>query len=176
MQRLLMVVFALAIAGCVPMKAKKVAVGDPHAKNLVPDCYTVDLFDPYRLEYPDQSVPAEVRQFLGVWRQGAWGGKWCHDLYVTAAYPDGTLDVLDLYGPLPGTAVEATAFKRKARVVDGELQFGSVGFATTTYRREGEYLIGVRDGVHGKFNVTMIREERLAEVPIPPVNPRRRKS
>ncbi|MEM7212821.1 MAG: hypothetical protein AAF479_13165 [Pseudomonadota bacterium] len=176
MQRLLMILLALVIAGCMPQKARKAVTGDPHAKNLSPGCYTVDLFDPYFIQYPDESVPTEVRQYLGVWRQGAWGGKWCHDLYVTAAYADGTVDVLDLYGPLPGTPVEATVFKRKGRVVNGELQLSSIGFATTTYRREGEYLLGLRDGVHGKFDVTMVREERLAEVPIPPVNPRRRRS
>ena len=174
MQRLLMVVLALAIAGCVPMKAKK-QVGDPHAKNLSPGCYTVDLFDPYVLQYPEETVSAEAREFLGVWRQGAWGGDWCHDLYVTAVYPDGTVDVLDLYGPKRDSGVEATVFKRRGFIENGTLKLNSVGFAKVTYRREGRYLLGFRDGVHGEFNATMIREEKVAQVPIPPVNPRRKR-
>ena len=175
MQRLLMVLMALAIAGCVPMKAKKPA-GDPHAKNLVPGCYTVDLFDPYVLQYPSDSVPAANREFLGVWRQGAWGGDWCHDLYVTAVYPDGTVDVLDLYGPKRDSGIEATVFKRRGFIEDGALKLSSIGYATVTYRREGKYLLGSRDGIHGEYSATMIREEKVAQVPIPPVNPRRRRS
>lgn len=174
MQRLLMVLLALVISGCVPMNAKKTA-GDPHAKNLSPGCYTVDLFDPYRLEYPAEGVSAEAREFLGVWRQGAWGGDWCHDLYVTAVYPDGTVDVLDLYGPKRDVGIEATVFKRKGRIEDGALKLNSIGFATVSYRREGKYLLGFRDGIHGDFNATMIREERVAQVPLPPVNPRRKR-
>lgn len=175
MQRLLVILFALAIAGCVPMKGKKPA-GDPHAKNLSPGCYTVDLFDPYVLQYPADSVPAEARDFLGVWRQGAWGGDWCHDLYVTAVYPDGTADVLDLYGPKRDSGIEATVFKRKGRIENGALRISSIGIAAVTYRREGKYLLGFRDGIHGEFNATMIREEKVAQVPIPPVNPRRKRS
>ena len=175
MQRLLMVLTALAIAGCVPMKAKKQA-SDPYAKDLSPGCYTVDLFDPYILQYPEEAVPAAHREFLGVWRQGAWGGNWCHDLYVLAVYPDGTADVLDLYGPKRDSGVEATVFKRRAFIKDGVLNVNSIGFAKVEYRREGRYLLGARDGVHGKFNAVMVREEKVAQVPIPPVNPRRRRS
>lgn len=174
MQRLLIVLLALAIAGCVPMKSKQSA-GDPHAKNLKPNCYTVDLFDPYRLQYPAEGVSAEAREFLGVWRQGAWGGDWCHDLYVTAVYPDGTADVLDLYGPKRDVGIEATVFKRKGRIENGVLKLSSIGFAAVSYRREGKYLLGFRDGIHGEFDATMIREERVAQVPIPPVNPRRKR-
>ena len=175
MQRLLTVLVALAIAGCAPMKAKKPA-GDPYAKDLSPGCYTVDLFDPYNLQYPAEGVPAEHREFLGVWRQGAWGGNWCHDLYVLAVHPDGTAEVLDLYGPKRDSGIEATVFKRRGFFENGELVLRSIGYATVTYRREGKYLLGSRDGIHGEFNAVMVREEKVAQVPIPPVNPRRRRS
>ncbi|MEM9060297.1 MAG: hypothetical protein AAGD13_07510 [Pseudomonadota bacterium] len=173
MQRLLILVMIATLAACMPQSKRPVKAGDPHAKNLVPNCYTVDLFDPYFLQYPDEKVSAEAREFLGVWRQGAWGGDWCHDLYVTAVYPDGSVDVLDLYGPLYDANIEATVFKRKGQIRDGQLIISSIGFAQAIYRREGRYLLGKRSGIHGDFNITMVREERVAEVPIPPRNPRR---
>ena len=175
MQRMLMVLLALAIAGCVSTKARKSAE-DPHAKHLSPGCYTVDLFDPYVLQYPEEGVPAANREFLGVWRQGAWGGDWCHDLYVTAVHPDGSVDLLDLYGPKRDSGIEATVFKRKGFIDNGVLTVKSIGYATVNYRREGRYLLGSRDGLHGKYSAVMVREEHVAQVPIPPVNPRRRRS
>lgn len=179
MQRLLILLLAFGVAGCMQLRNKQQAEGpDPerHAKNLRPGCYTVDLFDPYKIEYPAATVPGDARQFLGVWRQGGWAGEWCHDLYVTAVYPDGTADVLDLHGPFRKHGIEATVFKRKARIRDGVLTFNSVGYAKVSYRREGDYLLGHREGVHGKFDATLIREERIALVPIPIANPRRKRS
>ena len=177
-QRLLILLLALGIAACNPLKNKQAQGPDPerHAKNLRPGCYTVDLFDPYKIEYPDATVPGDVRQFLGVWRQGGWDGEWCHDLYVTAVYPDGTAVVLDLHGPYTKYGVEATVFKRKGKIKDGVLTLNSIGYASVTYRREGDYLLGYREGVHGKLNATLIREERIALVPIPIANPRRKRS
>ncbi|MEL7470612.1 MAG: hypothetical protein AAFN27_19325 [Pseudomonadota bacterium] len=173
MQRLLILFMLVTLAACAGQPKKPASAGDPHAKNLVPNCYTVDLFDPYFLEYPDEKVSDESRAFLGVWRQGAWNGEWCHDLYVTAVYPDGSVDVLDLYGPLYDANIEATVFKRKGQIREGQLVINSIGFAQSVYRREGRYLLGKRSGIHGDFNITMLREERVAEVPIPPINPRR---
>lgn len=175
MQRMIMVLLALAIAGCAPLKAKKTTV-DPYAKDLRPGCYTVDLFDPYVLQYPEEAVPAANRDFLGVWRQGDWGGNdWCHDLYVTAVYPDGSVDVLDLHGPKRDSGLEATVFKRKGFIENGVLTLKSIGYATVNYRREGQYLLASRDGIHGKYSAVMVREEKVAQVPIPPANPRRQR-
>ena len=172
MQRLFAFACMIAITACTPQKRAEIQVD--LSKKLSPGCYTVDLFDPYRIEYPAAEVPGDARKFLGVWKNGAWNGKVCHDLYVTKAYPDGTVDVIDAYGPNRGRGREATVFKRKGTVKDGVLSFHSVGAAPVNYRLEGEYLVGSRIDAFGKYEITMSREDGLAEVPIPPRKPVRR--
>ena len=172
MRRLLATVAVLAIAGCAAPE-KRAAIEVDLSKRLSPGCYTVDLFDPYRIEYPSADVPAEVRQFLGVWKNGAWGGRVCHDLYVTEALPDGRVTVIDAYGPDGNYGRDAMVFTRTGRVEDGVLTFMSIGSAPVKYRMVGEYLVGERLDAFGKFEITMSRTERVAVVPIPPVKPAR---
>ena len=172
MQRLVGIALVFGLTACTVEKRAQVEAD--LSKRLSPGCYTVDLFDPYRIEYPAANVPREVRKFLGVWKNGAWNGRICHDLYVTNAYADGTVDVIDAYGPDRGTGAEATVFKRKGTVKDGVLSFHSVGSAPVEYQLVGEYLVGKRIDAFGKYEITMSREVGLAEVPIPPKKPVRR--
>ena len=172
MQRLVAALAMLVVAGCAEKEIKKVEVDI--SKRLSPGCYTVDLFDPYTIHRPEENVPDEWRDFLGVWKNGAWGGHWCHDLYVTKVHADGRVDLLDAYGPYRDYGIEATVFKRQGRIVDGVLTFLSQGGSPVKYRLVGDYLVGSRKGALGKFEITMSREEGLAMIPIPPKKPVRR--
>lgn len=172
MRGLLAVTALIGLTACVSAE-KRAEVEVDLSKRLSPGCYTVDLFDPYRIEYPLPEVPAVNRKFLGVWKNGAWGDSWCHDLYITQVYPDGSVDVIDAYGPKPNTRIEAHVFKRKGKIENGVLSFYSKGQSPVTYRLVGEFLVGERLDAFGKHEITMSREFGLAEVPIPPRNPRR---
>ena len=175
MKRLAAVIGLLAIAGCA--QEKRAEVETDLRKQLSPGCYTVDLFDPYTIEYPGPDVPEDARAFLGVWKNGAWGGHWCHDLYITRAFADGSVELLDAYGPFRQAGIEATVFKRKGRVKDGVLTFRSQNGSLVEYRIVDDYLVGQRRGTLGKFEITMSREDGLgimpavAQVPMPPRKP-----
>jgi hypothetical protein len=159
MKRLAAVVGLLAIAGCT--EEKQAAVEVDVSKGLSPGCYTVDLFDPYTIHAPAPEVPEEARAFLGVWKNGAWGGHWCHDLYITKAFADGTVELLDAYGPYREAGYEATVFKRRGRVEDGVLKFTSRDRSHVEYRIVGGYLVGERKSTLGTFEITMSREEGI---------------
>ena len=154
----------LAIAGCAGEEQPVVAQPPQPVVNvadrLSPGCYTVDLFDPYTIEAPTPDVPADATAFLGVWRNGAWNGDWCHDLYVTRIAADGSVEVLDAYGPWRAAGIEATVFRRNGHIDDGVLTFHSQG-GTVQYRREGEYLVGSRRGTCGNMEITMSRQDGL---------------
>jgi hypothetical protein len=162
MKRLAAVIGLLAIAGCAEEKQAEVEVDV--SKRLSPGCYTVDLFDPYTIHAPGPDVPEEARAFLGVWKNGAWGGHWCHDLYITQAFADGTVELLDAYGPYREAGIEATVFKRTGRVKDGVLTFTSRDRSPVEYRIVGGYLVGERKGTLGTFEITMSREDGLEDV------------
>jgi hypothetical protein len=177
MKRLVAVVGLLAVAGCAEEKQAQVEVDI--SKRLSPGCYTVDLFDPYKIENPGPDVPADAAAFLGVWKNGAWGGKWCHDLYITEAKAGGEVVLLDAYGPYREANIEATVFKRRGRVKDGVLTFTSQHGSPVEYRIVGGYLVGERRGTLGTFEITMSRVDGLgplpamAQVPLPPRKPLR---
>jgi hypothetical protein len=177
MRKLLAVTALLAIAACA--EEKRAEVETDLRKKLSPGCYTVDLFDPYKIEEPGSDVPEDARAFLGVWKNGAWGGRWCHDLYITKAFSDGQVELLDAYGPYREAGIEATVFKRTGRVKDGVLSFTSQHGSPVEYRLVGDYLVGERRGTLGTFEITMSREDglgptrKLAEVPVPPKKPLR---
>jgi hypothetical protein len=171
MKRLAAVFGLLGIAGCAAEKQAEVEVDI--SKRLSPGCYTVDLFDPYTIEYPGPDVPEDASAFLGVWKNGAWGGHWCHDLYIMRAFADGSVELLDAYGPFHRVGIDATVFKRKGRVKDGVLSFNSQQGSRVEYRIVGDYLVGERKGSLGTFEITMSREERLAQIPLPPKKPLR---
>jgi hypothetical protein len=189
MKRLAALLGLLAIAGCA--EEEQAAVEVDVSKRLSPGCYTVDLFDPYTIHQPAPDVPEDARAFLGVWKNGAWGGHWCHDLYITEAFADGTVELLDAYGPYRDAGIEATVFKRRGRVEDGVLKFTSRDRSPVEYRIVGGYLVGERKGTLGTFEITMSREEgpegattrhartlpgivpAVAEAPLPPRKPLR---
>ena len=176
MWRLVLIAGALALTACEMKPKTKPATSASHADNLKLGCYTVDLFDPYRLQFPTKGVPRENSRFIGAWKDAAWNGEWCHDLYITEVRPDGTVTLLDAYGPSTKQNREATVFKRQAVIKDGELVFTSIGGASVTYRlsKNGEYLIGRRVDALGKYNITMARRDGVAVPPIPPKKPKRR--
>lgn len=175
-----MIAVAAALAGCGgglkqgdPVEAAPASAG--LTNDLSIGCYTVDLFDPYRINYPGADVPVQYAKFLGVWKDGSWNNEWCHDLYVTDVQPDGTVTVLDAYGPYPKLNVEAQVYKRTGRIdEEGVLNLISLGGANVTYRLvDDAYLVGRRLSLWGKYDITMARHEGVAIVPIPPRNPRR---
>lgn len=172
MRRILLALVCLAVTGCT--ESKRRAVEDDLSKRLSPGCYTVDLFDPYKIEYPAADVPVEMRKFLGVWKNGAWGDNWCHDLYITSIKADGTAEVLDAYGPNSNRGYEATVFKRRGRIENGVLTFQSRGRSEVHYSLVGDYLVGKRRDKFGTIEITMSRDVGLALVPIPPRKPVRR--
>lgn len=179
MRRLLMAVLAAAagaaIAGCTPVKKTTAVAAAPDLSDqLSVGCYTVDLFDPYRIEYPKAGVSPENAKFLGVWKDGAWDGKWCHDLYITDVRADGTVTVLDAYGPNKARNWEAQVYKRTGRIVDGVLTFNGVLGAQLEYRLVGNrFLVGKRSDFVAKETITLAKSEGVALVPVPPRNPRR---
>lgn len=153
------VLAAITVAGCGGSDSKdEVAVDAPA---LSPGCYTVDLFDPFTIKAPPPEIAEEADDFLGVWMNGAWDGKWCHDLYVTSVNADGSVEVLDAYGPYVPAGVEATVFRREGHLKDGVLTLHSQG-ATVTYHRDGAYLVGTRKGAYGDFDIIMSREKNVA--------------
>jgi hypothetical protein len=169
MWRLVILAGALMLAACAPKPKPKPVVVKSHRDSLLVGCYTVDLFDPYRLEFPSEGVSREHIKFIGVWKDAAWNGEWCHDLYITDVQPDGTVTLLDAYGPYKKQNVEATVFKRTARLADGTLTFLSLGGASVSYKLsdDGEYLLGKRIDALGRYEITMLRHDHLAIPPIP---------
>lgn len=160
MKRYVAAAAMLALAGCAKEEPVEVAVVDLSEK-LSPGCYTVDLFDPYTIENPPPEVAQEAHQFLGVWKDGAWNGTWCHDLYITQVAADGSVTVLDAYGPLRPAGLEATVFRRVGKLKDGVLTFHSRG-GTVEYRRDGNYLVGMRKGTLGQMEIIMHRQDDIA--------------
>ena len=170
--RVLMVAVMLSVSGCMltAEKPKPAAPAVDHSKKLVNGCYTVDLFDPYRIKYPKANVPRQMSRFLGVWKNAGWGGKWCHDLYVVNVSADGTVTLLDAHGPDKKRGLEATVFKRLAKIKNGELTFKSVGAGVVRYRLsdDGSYMLGMRKDYHGDHEITMNKVDGSMIPPLPP--------
>ena len=175
MHRLLMGILALTVAGCMQPQKKPVAAAPADLSDqLSVGCYTVDLFDPYKINYPKGPVPPEFVKFLGVWKDGAWDGKWCHDLYITDVTADGKVTLLSAYGPNTARKWEAQIYKRTGQIKDGVLSFDGVLGAKKTYRLVGtSYMVGERSDFVAKETITLARKDGLAFVPVPPRNPRR---
>lgn len=174
MRTFILVVMTAVVTACMPAeKTTAVATGPSLEDQLSPGCYTVDLFDPYRINYPGGGVSQDQAAFLGRWTDAAWNGDWCHELYITDIASDGTVSLLDAYGPYPKLGIEAQVFRRTAKIKDGELSFTSVAKAGVTYKMQDGYLIGRRIDLWGEYDVTMAKRQGVALVPIPPRNPRR---
>lgn len=175
MQRLLIAVLAMAVVGCAPPAKKQQVERAPDLSDqLSVGCYTVDLFDPYKINYPRGGVPVEYVKFLGAWKDGAWDGKWCHDLYITDVTADGSVTLLSAYGPNLARKWEAQIYKRTGQITDGVLYVDGVLGAKKSYRLVGNrFLVGERNDFVAKETITLARRDGLAFVPIPPRNPRR---
>lgn len=173
MRRLVLLASALLLCACETAEKKAPPPVKGHADNLSLGCYTVDLFDPYRLEFPKAGVRREDSKFLGAWKDAAWNGEWCHDLYITEVLPDGTVTLLDAYGPYLKQKREATVFKRRGTLKEGVLSFTSVGGASVSYQlsEDGDYLLGNRIDALGRYVITMARRDGVAMPPIPPKKP-----
>lgn len=145
------------------------------------DCYTVKLFDPYRLAKPQEGTPVEFSRYVGVYKYAAWNGFWCHDLYVIDVGPDGTARILDAYGPNANQGREATIFQRTGRVQDGELRFVSLGGAKVKYRlsSDNKRLFAERNEGFRNYKATAERVDGLKGLPkgmlVSPTPPRRKK-
>lgn len=93
----------------------------PKVELYNPDCYTVDPYQPIRIDKPAASVPDNMKAFLGAWSGGAWDGTVCHDLWVMSVDAKGNVLMFDAHGP--GFFPDATAFTRKGQITsDGKLQ------------------------------------------------------
>jgi hypothetical protein len=176
MWRLVLLAGMLALSACDFLTFRKPAptVTVNLADGLKVGCYTVDLFDPYKLMDPQVGVPRESAQFIGVWKDAAWNGEWCHDLYITEVRADGSVTLLDAYGPYKKQNREATVFKRKAKISNGVLAFTSVGGGEVSYRLsdDGRYLLGKRVDIGGNYVITMLRHEGIPMPPLPPKKPK----
>lgn len=170
MYRFFLTLGVIMLAGCAAKP--KGPPEDLLAKQLKPGCYTVDLFDPFDVIAPARDVPKNVSAFLGAWKDGAWDGRWCHELIVTKVFADGRVELLDLYGPLHDYGLQATVFRRKGTIIDGKLQVGTIGHSTATYERVGKYLVGRRTGRIGTYEITMAKDSRITELRIPIPVPR----
>ncbi len=108
------------------------------------DCYTVDMFSDAKIKRPDPEVPKEWSKFLGVWGQGAWGGKWCHEIHVTEIMPDGTVTVIDTHAPYEPWAKPATAYRRAAKMGEDGKLYLNYGRVKVVYEMRDGRLFGSR--------------------------------
>lgn len=127
---------------------------------MQPDCYTVDLFDPFTVKAPPKEMAEKANEFLGVWMQGAWNGKWCHDLYVTSVSANGEVEVLDAYGPWPDAGMRPVVFRRTGWLTDGVLTLHTQA-GTARYWREGRYLAGTLTGALGEMEIMLRRNDSV---------------
>ena len=56
---------------------------------------------PYTLVPPAADLPANMRAFSGVW-VGAWPSGICNAVVIESIKPDGTVSILDVFGPDSG--------------------------------------------------------------------------
>lgn len=176
MRKLLWVALAATLGACMPAAKKQsvTSAGPDLTSDLSIGCYTVDLFDPYSIQYPTAGVPVEHAKFLGVWQDGAWDKEnWCHDLYITEIRADGTVSLMEAYGPNEKRSTSGILFKRQGKIEDGVLSFVGAGQARLRYRLVGSFLVGERQDVYSKMTATLRRTDGIAVVPLPPRNPRR---
>ena len=166
MKRLVCLAGLLLLGACATTGDETVSRED----QLRPNCYSVDLFDPHPLVTPGAEVPVAAAAFIGEWGNGAWEGQWCHDVRVTQANADGTVELLEMHGPWAAIGADPTVFKRVGRVRNGVLTYRSFNRATVSYRIEGTYLIGRREMANGVFEAVLERTETLGR-PLPSRRP-----
>lgn len=153
MRVILLAAATAVVAGCA---SKKVETPPPAPQLTRTDCYTVVLFDDVEIAEPSDAVPAQNRAFLGHWQKGAWAGKWCHDILVSAVHEDGTAEIFDMHAPYDPWNQPATAFKRRARIDDkGTLRFRH-GNESRSYRIVDGRLHAKRSGQLGDHEAVLV--------------------
>ncbi|MEM6944285.1 MAG: hypothetical protein AAF565_11105, partial [Pseudomonadota bacterium] len=141
----------LLLAGCLG-SGKKVVEAEPEQPfdRTVSDCYTVVLFDEFEIKAPADEVPPEFAAFVGEWTNGAWEGKWCHDITIFEVTADGRVDLMDMHAPYEPWGQPASAFRRTGRIdKDGVLRFAH-GTTRRSYRIVNGRLEGTRSGGSGE--------------------------
>lgn len=159
----------LGLAACAE-KPEKVAEAPPKAPDLTrSDCYTVELFDELDSKQPGSDVPADYAAFYGEWRNGAWDGKWCHDLIIFEVAADGAVQLMDMHAPYEPWNQPASAFRRSGRITeDGELRFAH-GQTQRSYRIVNGRLMAKRtSGLAGEYVAQL---KRPWDVPLPVPRP-----
>lgn len=165
---------ALSLSGCLGAgsgsapEAKPAAVTDPYAHLRAPGCYTVDLYKEVKVAKASR-VPAEIAPFLGEWGNGAWNGKWCHELLIHSVAEDGSVELLDMHGPNARLRQDATIFKRRAEIQpDGSLIFRH-GLVVRRYELRDGQLLGTANGQpFGNLEVVLTKK---GVVPLPRPRP-----
>lgn len=169
MRIILVAAACLGLAGCLGTgTGKKVAEAElPEGPSLNrSDCYTVVLYDKHDVKKPAKDVPPEHAAFLGKWSNGAWNGKWCHDLLVTEVRKDGTVEMVEMHAPYEPWNQPATAFKRTGRINDqGELRL-AYGVEQVSYRIVDGRMIARRSGSLGNLEAEL-RKPGWAPQPVP---------
>lgn len=159
----------LFAAGCAK-EPVEVAEAPPPPELTRDDCYTVVLFDDPEIVQPGSDVPPEYSGFLGNWTNGAWGGKWCHDLRVSKVTADGTVTLYDMHAPYEPWGQPATAFERKGRIdQEGNLRF-RYGTEAVTYKLVEGKLHARRSGRFGDLEAILIDPDE-APVAVATANP-----
>lgn len=152
---------AVLLAGCATKQPVVQAKPPELTRN---DCTTVVLFDKVKIAEPDEAVRPEHRAFLGHWQKGAWQGKWCHDMLISAVYPDGSVDLFDMHAPYAPWGKPATAFKRKGRINEqGVLTFRH-GTEVRRYRVVDGRLHAVRSGATAELRAVLINPDTELQV------------
>lgn len=135
----------------------------------VSDCYTVVLFDDVEVEKPADDVPFSYAAFLGKWTNGAWDGKWCHDLLIYEVSADGRVELMDMHAPYEPWSQPASAFKRVGRIDnEGVLRFAH-GTTQRSYQLVDGRLEGRRSG--GGAGEYVAQLKRPWDVPVPRPRP-----
>ncbi|MEM7499336.1 MAG: hypothetical protein AAF371_15265 [Pseudomonadota bacterium] len=134
----------------------------------VSECYTVVLFDEFEVKPAADGVPIGHAAFLGEWTNGAWDGKWCHDLIVSEVTPDGRVELMDMHAPYEPWNQPASAFRRVGRIDnDGVLRFAH-GTTQRSYRIVDGRLEARRSGSGGEYVAQL---KRPWDVPVPRPRP-----
>ena len=73
---------------------------------------------------PRDGVPAQYREFIGIWSDASWTPQLCAALIVQNVQPDGTASIVYVFGPMSSTPRPAGGILRGTGVIrDGELRF-----------------------------------------------------
>jgi len=170
MHKLIALAACLLAAACAepapeaPPAPAKAAAPPPAVSRA--NCYTVELFEKREIRAPEPEVPPDYRAYLGRWENGAWAGRWCHDLLIYDVTPEGEVTLVDMHAPSQRFGVAASAFTRTGQIgEDGTLRFGSE-IERRVYRLEKGRLVAVRIGPYGELDAVLHRAGRV-RVPRP---------